>query len=320
MTMTSLEKVKLKYPPKDRWVMRDALFAELSGGQVHSRDKTVIQSALIENGYVELAKKIADCKPSQKCLSPFCDNCQRTLFKEQKRRFKDNLIDPYDGNDKLARLNLFFVTVLHELVPFDQPDDTLIRFPTKQIKSALSKARIQLKSIRRSFDDKIKFVGAFELETVNGLLVNLHPVKGQVLADMNGLDIGLDEKLVLVHSHFIVDISGVGGEVELDQLKKKLRKIWASKKQVDVSRLYKTKPVNMSLNRLSDYPLKFPIKYYFRFNDMSDENDVVIEGKKHNLIRSHEPEVIAEMVNGVKQIGLNALYIRMGISKASSDN
>ena len=323
--MARLEQLKKKYARQSISAMRAALFEDMSGGQVHSRNKTVIQSALIEHGYKDLAEKMRVCKPSNRCLNPYCDQCQRTLFENQRRRFKDNLIDPYIGRDQEARENVFFVTVLHALIPFEKPDDQILRFPTRKINEALDEARKQFKSVRRSFDDKINFIGAFELEAVNGLLVNLHSVKGQFLAGMNGMDIGLSDKFVLVHSHFMVDMSGVKpnqdiDELPVDQFKKALKKRWPSKKQVDVSRLYKNKPVKDSLKRLADYPLKFPIKYYFRFNDMSVENNVIIEGEKHHLIRSHETDVMAEMIHGVPQIGLNAIYIRMGISKASKDN
>jgi len=219
---------------------------------------------------------------------------------------------------------LFFVTVLHELIPFDQPDDTIIRFPTKQIKAAASEARKQFKAVRRSFKDQINFVGAFELEAVNGLLVKLHPVKGQVLAEMNGMKIGLDDKFILFHSHFLVDMAELPankftGEPAIKELKVRLRKIWPGNKQVDVSPLYKDKPVHDSLNRLADYPFKFPIKYYYRWNDKSEKNNVVINGKKENLARNHETDVMAQMISGVSVIGSNALYIRLGISKASQD-
>lgn len=330
--MSLMDKIKAKFSGPSWATMRNALFEDLSGGQVYTRNKTLINSALIEHGYKARAQKMRDCRPSNKCRNPYCDNCQRDLFSGQRKRFKENLIDPYKNDEQKARENLFFVTILHELIPFEQPDDQILRFPMQKISDALTEARKQFKSVRRSFNDQIKFLGAFELEAVNGLLVNLHPVKGQVLAQMNGVDVnmdrdvdmavGLSEKFILVHSHFMVDLSGMDikketGERPVDRLSAKLKQIWSSKKQVDVSPLYKDKAVSKSLNCLSDYPLKFPIKYYFRFNHMSVENDVVIEGKLHNLIRSHETDVMAEMVNGVPKIGLKALYIGLGISKAS---
>jgi len=208
--------------------------------------------------------------------------------------------------------------VLHELIPFDQPDNTIIRFPTAKIKSAIDEARTQLKSVRRSFNRKIAFFGAFELEAVNGLLVNLHPVKGQTLAEMNGKNIGLDEKLILVHSHFIVNMNElppnpVTSKPAIDGLKEKLNQKWPGKKQVDVRPLYEDKPVHDSLNCLVDYPLKFPIKYYYKWNEKSEQDNLVIDGKKHNLPRNHESDVMAQMICGVSEIGLNALYIRMKI-------
>lgn len=316
--MSQKNKDKFIIPSPELAAMRRAFFEDESGGQLHIRNKTLINSSLIEHGYKTKAQEMKDCRPSNKCKNPYCDHCQRDLFKGQKKRFKDNLIDPYKGKDQEARDNVFFVTILHELIPFEQPDDQILRFPTQQTKTAIKEAREQLKAVRRSFKDQILFLGAFELEAVNGLLVNLHPVKGQFLLDMNGVDIGLSDKFVLVHSHFMVDLSAIdtneSGQSPVDQLKAKLKHKWPSNKQVDVSPLYKDKPVSKSLSRLSDYPLKFPIKYYFRFDGRSAENEVIIEGQVHNLARSYETDVMAEMVNGIPQIGLRALYIRMGIS------
>lgn len=330
--MSLMDKIKAKFSGPSWATMRKALFDDLSDGQVYTRNKTLIQWALIEHGYDAKAQEMKDCRPSNKCRNPYCDNCQRDLFAGQKKRFKDNLIDPYKNDEQKARDNLFFVTILHELIPFDRPDDQILRFPTQKIHDALTEAKKQLKSVRRSFDYKIKFLGAFELEAVNGLLVSQHIVKGKVLAQMSGADMSMDrdvdmaillsEKFVLVHSHFMVDLSGVEtnqdvDELPVDLLKAKFKRIWPSNRQVHVLPLYKDKAVSKSLKTLSDYPLKFPIKYYLRFNVMSKENNVVIKGKVHNLIRSHETDVMAEMVNGVPKIGLNALYIRMGLSKAS---
>ncbi len=317
-----IEKLKIKYPPKDRWEMRDAMFEDLAGRPLWDRDKTLIQSALIENGYDDIAAKMSSCSAAKRCRSPYCDYCQRDLFDGQKERFKKFLLKPFKSDEAKARKNLFFVTVLHELIPFDQPDSDILRFPMEKIKSALASARAKLKAVRRSYKDQIKFVGAFELEAVNGLLVNLHPVKGQVLAEMNGTKIKLSDKFILVHSHFIVDLSKIKPSPNLekepvDLFREKLREIWTSTRQVDVSRLYENKPVSQSLSRLADYPLKFPIKYYYRFNGIAADNEIIVKGKKQNLARNHEPAVMAEMITGVYEIGLNALFIRMGLTKAS---
>ncbi len=316
--MKLIDRLKLKYPPRSFWTMRNAMFEAMSGGPVYLRNTTLIQSALLEHSYVEQAKKMAECKPSKRCRSPYCDQCQRTMFTSQRKRFDEFLWSPYKNNEAKARENLFFITVLHQLVPFDQPDDTIIRFPTAKIKSAINEARTKFKAVRRSFNRQIAFFGAFELEAVNGLLVNLHPVKGQTLAKMNGTKIGIDEKYILVHSHFIVKmnelpVDPVTGNPAIDALKKKLNQIWPGKKQVDVSPLYADKPVHDSLNCLADYALKFPIKYYYKWNEKSELDDVVIHGKKQNLTRNHENDVMAQMICGVSEIGQNALYIRMKI-------
>ena len=133
---------------------------------------------------------------------------------------------------------------------------------------------------------------------------------------MNGTKIGMDDKFILVHSHFVVDMN----ELSIDQLKTKLKQLWPSNKQVDVSPLYEDKPVNESLRCLADYGLKFPIKYYYRFTDIAEENELIINGKKHNWTRNFEPDVLAQMITGISEIGINALYIRSKISKASSNN
>lgn len=323
--MALIDEIKKKYPGPDRWAMRDALFAEISGGPLWKRDKTIIDLALREHGYDTIADEMKNCRPSNPCRSPYCDQCQRVLFNNQKKRFEEFLITPYKSDEDTARQNLFFVTVLHELVPFDQPEEGILRFPTKRVQSALSGARMMFKLVRRSFKDQIIFVGAFELEAVNGQLADLHPVKGKVLAEMNGTKINLSEKFILVHSHFIVDLGKINSDpatnkLPVDLFKEKVRKIWTGTRQVDVSRLYKTKPVTESLNRLSDYPLKFPIKYYFRFNSIAADNEVIIDGKKQNLARNFETAVLAEMIKGVSDIGLNALFIRQGLTKASNDN
>jgi hypothetical protein len=129
--MTAIDQLKMKFPSPDFWVMRDAFFDHESGGQVHTRNKTLIQSAL-ENEYKALAKKMAECRPSSRCRNPYCDQCQRDLFANQKKRFNKFLITPYKNDDAKARENLFFITILHELVPFDQPDDTIIRFVNRR--------------------------------------------------------------------------------------------------------------------------------------------------------------------------------------------
>lgn len=322
--MDLIDKIKKKYPQKSLAAMRTSLFEAMTGGTDYARNETLIQSALLESGYASLAKEMAGCKPSKKCRNPYCDSCQRQMFKKQRDKSDKFLWHPYQGNEAKARENLVFVTILHELVPFDQPDDEIVRFPMARVKSAIDEARIQLKAVRRTFKDQINFVGAFELEAVTGLLVCLHPVKGQVLAQMNGEKIGIGDKFILVHSHFVVDLANfpphkLTSEPAITQFKARLKNEWPGKRQVEVSPLYKDKSVHDSLNRLADYPLKFPIKYYYRWNAMSDGDNLVIDGKKQNLARNHEPAVIAEMVNGVSEIGLNALYIRLGVSKASRD-
>lgn len=312
--MSLLERIKQIHPSPDRWSMRDALVDLESGGQQFARSKTLIQEALHQQGYMELANKMANCKPSRKCCNPYCDSCQRDIFLNQRQRFQTNLSDPYSNDEAAIREHVVFVTALHELVPFDQPESGIIRFPLGQVKAAMETARKQFKAVRRSFNDQIKFVGAFELEAVNGLLVKLHPVKGQVLADMTGREIHLADRFVLVHSHFLVDL----GDATRNQLRERLKKEWPTKKQVVVDPLYKDVPVNESLCKLADYPFKFPVRYYLRFNEIGLDQDVVVEGKTHNLNRAHEPELIAEMVKAAGEIGTNTLTIRMGASNTSA--
>lgn len=139
---------------------------------------------------------------------------------------------------------------------------------------------------------------------------------------MAGKEVHLSDKFILVHSHFLVDMNEwPDDEFTLDPaiewFKVVLRRKWSSTRQVDVSSLYADKPVPASLKTLADYGLKFPIKYYYRFTDSAEENEVVIDGKKHNLARNFEPDVLAQMVTGVAGLSKNALYIRMGKSKAS---
>ena len=322
--MSLIETLKLKYPPKSISVMRQALFDAETGGTDYTRSPTLINSALREHGYTELADKMAECSPSKRCRNPYCDACRKALYDRQREKSDEFLWYPYKRDEAKARENLFFVTVLHELIPFGQPDDTIIRFPKKQIKSAISEARLKLKAVRRTFKDKINFIGGFELEAVTGLLAKLHPLKGQTLADLLEDPIGLDDKFVLVHSHFVVDmaeqpLNPFTGDPAVTDLKARLKKEWPEKKQVEVKPLFKAKPVHDSLNRLADYPFKFPIKYYYRWNAMQDGEHLVINGKQQNLARNFSPDVLAEMVRGVSEIGTKALYIRMGVSKASED-
>tara|TARA_R110002072_G_scaffold300627_3_gene478536 strand:- start:5514 stop:6551 length:1038 start_codon:yes stop_codon:yes gene_type:complete len=322
--MSLIDSIKKKYPQTPISVMRQAIFDHQSGGTDFTRNKTLIQSALRQSGYDALADKMAQCSPSNRCKSPYCDSCQRSLFGRQRRKSDEFLWHPYRHDETKARENLFFVTILHELIPFDLPDDTLIRFPLTKVKTAIAEARTHLKAIRRTFKDRINLIGAFELEVVSGLLVCLHPVKGQVLAEMSGSQIELQDKFILLHSHFVVDLSEfppdpLSGDLAVDQFKARLKKSWPAKKQIDVSPLYLKKPVHESLNRLADYPLKFPIKYYYRWNGAFEENQIDLDGKKQNLARNHEMDVMAQMISGVSELGMNALYIRLGVSKASID-
>ena len=311
--MSQMEKIKARYPVKDFRVMRDALFDVESGGKRFTRSTSLIQEALQDHGYTDLADKIANCKASNKCHNPYCDRCRQGLYAKQRKRFRENLSEPYQRDEAKIRQNVFFVTVLHELIPFDQPETDILRFPTTKVESAFATARKEFKAVRRTFGDKIVFVGAFELEPVNGLLVQLHPVKGKVLAEMAGTHIGLSDQFILVHSHFLVDLAGEAREL----FKTRLKTEWPATRQVDVSALYEDMAVSESLNRLADYPFKFPVRYYLRFKDLGLDQNVVVDGKTHNLNRAYTSNVIAQMVKGVAEIGTNALTIRMGASKAN---
>lgn len=309
--MAQTDREKEIAPSRDLQAMRRALIDLESGGQDFSRSKTLIQEALHQQGYNDLADKMANCKPSTKCHNPYCDACQKEIFHKQRKRFQAALSDPYAGDEASIREQVVFVTILHELIPFHMPETDIVRFPMTELQAALAHARKRLKSIRRSFDDEITFVGAFELEAVTGLLAQQHPVKGKVLAEMAGRDIKLSDRFLLFHSHFLVNLNGASR----DKLKERLNMEWPENRQVVVDTLYQDVPVKESLRKLADYPFKFPIRYYLRFDKIYEAEEVSVGGKKHNVNRPLEPELIAGMVKATSEIGTNSLTIRMGTSK-----
>lgn len=153
-------------------------------------------------------------------------------------------------NDSLARENMRFVTILHELCRLD----------ITEIRDALTRGKVSLASVRRSFPG-LMFHGRFEIEAVDTETIfnsGVCPQKTRSLMDMNGGNKTTPNRdMALFHSHALLFLNGNDPETVREKLTVKFPGRYA----VKVDHLYEDQPVDESVRKICSYLLKDRVFY-----------------------------------------------------------
>lgn len=206
---------------------------------------TKVSTALRATGNSALANKIAGCVSRSRCSSFYCGDCRDRAAKNFVARVNRRIEDKLDGDPDLVQQRFRYVTVLHEVVPFD----------ASSVMNSVEKCRVALNAFHRRFQD-VWLQGAFEFELIdldhlsriksgNGL------VKRQTMEGMlQTLPTGLK---ILVHFHAILDL------VDEDEavVKSWLKSRWSDhSKQVDVRVTEKGQPLEDKIWKMCSYCFK----------------------------------------------------------------
>lgn len=179
-------------------------------------------------------------------------------------------------NDKLARENMKFVTILHELCRLD----------ITEIRDALTRGKVSLASIRRSFPG-LMFHGRFEIEAVDTDIVlgsDACPQKSKALLDLNdGNTRTPDRDMALVHSHALLFLNNSNPE----SVRAKLTVKFPGRYAVKVDRLHDHQSIEYNISKICSYLLKDRVFYnsYMR-TDGYREGRYIEDGSLSFLIRS----------------------------------
>lgn len=237
---------------------------------------TRIKHALTVTGFPDHLERINNCCKDRRCNSAYCSKCRVRHVREHTTRIMRLHRSLHDEDDDLARENMRFVTILHELCRLD----------ITEIRNALTRGKISLASIRRSFAG-LMFHGRFEIEAVDTETVfnsDVCPQKTRALLDLNGGNRTTPNRdMALCHSHALLFLNGNDPE----SVREKLTVKFPGRYAVKIDRLYENQTIEESIRKICSYLLKDRVFYnsYMR-TDGCTEGKYIDESSLSFLVMS----------------------------------
>lgn len=220
----------------------------IPGRGAHHR--TRIQHALTVTGFPDHLERINNCSKNRRCNSTYCSKCRVRHVREHTNRMIGLHRSLYGNNDNLARNNLRFVTILHELRRLD----------ITEIRDSLTRSKSSFTSVRRSFPG-LRFEGRFEVEAVDTKVIfnsDLCPQKTRALLDLNdGNRSVANRDMALVHSHALVLL----GNNNPESVRERLTAKFPGRYAVKIDKLYEDQLVEESIRKICSYLLKDRVFY-----------------------------------------------------------
>lgn len=216
-----------------------------------------IRHALIRTGFIDHLERVENCGPTHYCNTSYCSECRKRHVRNHTRTILKLIEEMYGGDEALARNDIRFVTVLHELC---RPD-------IQDVKDSLGRGKRAFAGLRRSFPG-LSLHGRFEFEAVDTEVIfktNVCPQKSMALQDLNGGSrIVSDRDMILMHSHFLLFV----GDNHLELVRDKMLDRFPGRYRVKIDQLHADKSVNENVDKICSYLLKDRYIYNHRF-DMS---------------------------------------------------
>jgi hypothetical protein len=288
------EKMKKKYKSGEAFNAVRGANIQIAGREIRKR----VITALYKEGDIEgliLADRIKQCGRGALCGSVYCMDCRGRAAKGLKDRLSDRILLRFGNDEASARDELRYVTVLCELTEFN----------LDSVKSAVTRARTDLKAMKRRFPD-IWIQGSFEFELIDMKLLGQSGamIKLETLAAMMDLDVSKSKSLghrVIVHFHVLVDLNSVRDEA----FKKWVRDRWSKhNRQTDVKRIRKNQKLSDMIAKVSDYGFKNRSQYNLSFE--------TLDFKKGKWFKDADLGRLAAIYDGIGKRGYSSLLISLG--------